>query len=118
MQINESAWGESEKFVEAKERLSRAAKVARPILIFGERGTGKELAAQRLHYLSPRWKGPYVTLNCAALNANLLESELFGYEPGAFTGAAKLSQGGSLIVDHVGRLVVVVHRPGGFRKPG
>ncbi len=99
--------------MEAKERLSRAAKVARPILIFGERGTGKELAAQRLHYLSPRWKGPYVTLNCAALNANLLESELFGYEPGAFTGAAKLSQGrfeaadgGTLFLDEISHLTL------------
>jgi psp operon transcriptional activator len=104
-------FGASEKFLEAKERLSRAAKVFRPILIFGERGTGKELAAARLHYLSPRWKGPYVTLNCAALNPNLVESELFGYEPGAFTGAARISpgrfeaaDGGTLFLDEISHL--------------
>lgn len=104
-------WGESEKFLETKERLSKAAKVNRPILIFGERGTGKELAAARLHYLSPRWNGPYLTLNCAALNPNLLESELFGYEPGAFTGAAKISpgrfeaaNGGTLFLDEISHL--------------
>ena len=67
-------WGESELLVEVKERLSKAAKVNRPVLIVGERGTGKELAAARIHYLSPRWKGPYLTLNCAALSPNLLES--------------------------------------------
>ena len=104
-------WGESEVFIEAKNRLSRAAKVNRPVLIIGERGTGKELAAARLHYLSPRWNGPYLTLNCAALNPNLLESELFGYEPGAFTGAAKATagrfeaaDGGTLFLDEISHL--------------
>ncbi|UQZ89443.1 AAA family ATPase [Deltaproteobacteria bacterium Smac51] len=113
--MNEKAaseiWGESESFLAAKERLSRAAKVNRPVLIFGERGTGKELAAARIHYLSPRWKGPYLTLNCAALNPNLVESELFGYEPGAFTGAARVSpgrfeaaDGGTLFLDEISHL--------------
>ena len=104
-------WGESEAIVEVKNRLSKAAKVNRPILIIGERGTGKELAAARLHYLSPRWNGPYLTLNCAALNPNLLESELFGYEAGAFTGAAKPSpgrfetaDGGTLFLDEISHL--------------
>ena len=104
-------WGESELLVEVKARLSKAAKVNRPVLIVGERGTGKELAAARIHYLSSRWKGPYLTLNCAALNPSLLESELFGYEPGAFTGAAKVNQGrfeaahgGTLFLDEISHL--------------
>lgn len=104
-------WGESEALITVKNRLSRAAKVNRPILIVGERGTGKELVAARLHYLSPRWNGPYVTLNCAALNPNLLESELFGHESGAFTGAAKASpgrfeaaDGGTLFLDEISHL--------------
>ena len=104
-------WGESEALIAVKNRLSRAAKVNRPILIVGERGTGKELVAARLHYLSPRWNGPYLTLNCAALNPSLLESELFGYESGAFTGAAKASlgrfeaaDGGTLFLDEISHL--------------
>ena len=104
-------WGESEAIIDLKNRLSRAAKVNRPVLIVGERGTGKELAAARLHYLSPRWNGPYLTLNCAALNPNLVESELFGYEPGAFTGAARTSpgrfeaaDGGTLFLDEISHL--------------
>ena len=104
-------WGESEAVIEVKNRLSRAAKVNRPVLIVGERGTGKELVAARLHYLSPRWNGPYLALNCAALNPNLLESELFGYEPGAFTGAARTSpgrfeaaDGGTLFLDEISHL--------------
>lgn len=56
------------------------------MLVLGERGTGKELIASRLHYLSPRWQGPFIFLNCAALNENLLDSELFGHEAGVFTG--------------------------------
>lgn len=104
-------WGESEALIAVKNCLSRAARVNRPILIAGERGTGKELVAARLHYLSPRWNGPYVTLNCAALNPNLLESELFGYESGAFTGAAKAglgrfeaADGGTLFLDEISHL--------------
>jgi len=104
-------WGESEAILAIKNRLSRAAKVNRPILITGERGTGKELAANRLHYLSPRWQGPYLTLNCAALNPGLLESELFGYESGAFTGAGRTrpgrfeaADGGTLFLDEISHL--------------
>jgi len=104
-------WGESEAILAIKSRLSRAAKVNRPILITGERGTGKELAANRLHYLSPRWQGPYLTLNCAALNPGLLESELFGYESGAFTGAGRTrpgrfeaADGGTLFLDEISHL--------------
>ena len=105
------ALGQSEAFLNFMEHLSQASKVNRPVLIIGERGTGKELAAQRLHFLSPRWQAPLVTLNCAALPVTLIESELFGYEPGAFTGAAKLRQGrfetahpGTLFLDELGNM--------------
>jgi hypothetical protein len=65
------------------------ALLERPVLVVGERGTGKELAASRLHYLSRRWERPLVTVNCAALPESLLDSELFGHEAGAFTGAVR-----------------------------
>jgi len=103
------AIGVSEAFVEFQENLSRVASIDRPVLIVGERGTGKELAANRLHFLSLRWDGPFVALNCAALNESVLESELFGHEQGAFTGAAKRRQGrfeiadqGTLFLDEIG----------------
>ncbi|MEW6267012.1 MAG: sigma 54-interacting transcriptional regulator [Thermodesulfobacteriota bacterium] len=109
------ALGQSEEFLQFNEKLSRAAKVDRPLLIVGERGTGKELAAARLHYLSPRWKEPLVALNCAALASTLIESELFGYEAGAFTGAARRRPGrfeaadkGSLFLDEMGNIPLEV----------
>jgi psp operon transcriptional activator len=105
------ALGESEVFLAFQEELSRAAKVDRPLLIVGERGTGKELAASRVHYLSSRWNEPFVALNCAALPPSLIESELFGYEAGAFTGAGKRRLGrfetahrGTLFLDEVGHI--------------
>jgi psp operon transcriptional activator len=77
----------------------------------GERGTGKELAAQRLHFLSRRWDGPFVTLNCSTLSPSLIESELFGHERGAFTGAEKsrvgrfeAAHGGTLFLDEIGTI--------------
>ena len=76
------ALGQSGCFLEFRERLSRVAPINRPVLILGERGTGKELAASRLHFLSKRWQGPLVTLNCSALTPSLIESELFGFERG------------------------------------
>jgi psp operon transcriptional activator len=101
--------GESEAFLDFQERLSRVAKVDRPVLIVGERGSGKELAVHRLHYLSGRWQGPLIALNAAALAPGVLESELFGHEAGAFTGASKRRQGrfeaadgGSLFLDEIG----------------
>ena len=83
----------------------------RPILIIGERGTGKELIAERLHRLSPRWGEPLVIMNCAALPETLIEAELFGHEAGAFTGATRARAGrfeeadkGTLFLDELGTL--------------
>jgi psp operon transcriptional activator len=103
------ALGQSEVFLEFQERLSRVAPVNRPVLILGERGTGKELAAIRVHFLSRRWQGSFMALNCSALAPSLIESELFGYEKGAFTGAAQRRIGrfeaadrGTLFLDEIG----------------
>lgn len=106
-----TAVGGSEAFLAFEEAVSRAAKADRPVLIVGERGTGKELAASRLHFHSPRWQGPLVTLNCAALTPSLLESEIFGHEAGAFTGAVRrrlgrfeLAHHGTLFLDEISRM--------------
>jgi psp operon transcriptional activator len=103
--------GQSERFIEFQERLSRVAPVERPVLLIGERGTGKELAASRLHFLSKRWEGPFITLNCATLSPTLIESELFGHEKGAFTGAEGRRKGrfeaadsGTLFLDEIGAI--------------
>jgi len=85
--------GQANSFLEVLEQVSQIAPLNKPVLVIGERGTGKELIAARLHFLSQRWEQNYVKLNCAALNENLLESELFGYEAGAFTGASKRREG-------------------------
>lgn len=105
------ALGQSEAFLDFQEKLSRVAPVNRPVLLVGERGTGKELAAARLHYLSGRWQKPFVTLNCSALAPALIESELFGYERGAFTGAFQRRIGrfeaadsGTLFLDEIGNV--------------
>ncbi len=105
------AIGQSDAFLQFQERLSKVARIDRPVLIIGERGTGKELAAARLHYLSPRWQGPFATLNCAALTSTLLDSELFGHEAGAFTGAVsrrkgrfESADGGTLFLDEIANL--------------
>ncbi len=100
--------GQSPEFLALLEHVSLAAGLNRPVLLIGERGTGKELIAARLHYLSKRWDRPLVKLNCAALAESLLETELFGYEPGAFTGATKkhpgrfeLAHTGTLFLDEL-----------------
>jgi len=105
------ALGQSEAFLEFQEGLSRVARVNRPVLLLGERGTGKELAVSRLHYLSQRWQGPLVALNCAALAPALIEAELFGHEEGAFTGAMRrragrfeAAHGGTLFLDEIGQI--------------
>jgi len=100
--------GEAPVFLEVLERVSRVAQLNRPVLVVGERGTGKELIAARIHYLSPRWDRPFVKLNCAALTESLLETELFGHEAGSFTGATRrrlgrfeLANQGSLFLDEL-----------------
>ncbi|GAA3526712.1 phage shock protein operon transcriptional activator [Zobellella aerophila] len=85
--------GQSNSLLSTLEQVSRLAPLDKPALLVGERGTGKELIAHRLHYLSPRWQQPFIAINCATLAENLLESELFGHEQGAFTGAQKRHQG-------------------------
>lgn len=107
--------GQSNNFLEVLEQVSRLARLNKPVLVLGERGTGKELIARRLHYLSPRWQGPFISLNCAALNENLLDSELFGHEAGAFTGAQKRHQGrferadgGTLFLDELATAPMMV----------
>ena len=103
--------GQSGAFLDALERASRAAMLDRPVLVIGERGTGKELVAERLHHLSGRWDQPLVTMNCAALPETLIEAELFGHEAGSFTGASKArvgrfeeADGGTLFLDELGTL--------------
>ncbi|HEX4870983.1 MAG TPA: phage shock protein operon transcriptional activator [Nevskiaceae bacterium] len=100
--------GQSDNFLAVLEKVSRVAPLAKPVLIIGERGAGKELIAARLHFLSERWQKPYVKFNCAALNEELLESELFGHVAGAYTGASRprigrfeLAQGGTLFLDEL-----------------
>ncbi|HKM05838.1 MAG TPA: sigma 54-interacting transcriptional regulator [Sphaerochaeta sp.] len=107
--------GESEVFLDFQAQLSRAAKVNRSVLLVGERGSGKEGAARRLHFLSPRWQQALVTVNCAALPPSLIETELFGYEQGAFTGAQKTrkgrfeeAEGGTLFLDEIGLIPLEV----------
>ncbi|HVF84087.1 MAG TPA: phage shock protein operon transcriptional activator [Sphingomicrobium sp.] len=111
MERTQSFVGSSLAFLDAVERASRAAPLNRPVLVIGERGTGKELIAERLHHLSSRWSGPLVTMNCAALPENLIEAELFGHEAGSFTGAAKTrhgrfeeADGGTLFLDELATL--------------
>jgi len=100
--------GESPAFLEVLEHVSRVAPLNRPVLVIGERGTGKELIAARIHFLSGRWDYPLVKMNCAALAESLLETELFGHEAGSFTGAVKrrlgrfeLANQGSLFLDEL-----------------
>ncbi|MFP1761813.1 phage shock protein operon transcriptional activator [Lonsdalea quercina] len=111
----DSLLGEANSFLEMLEQVSQLAQLSKPVLVIGERGTGKELIASRLHYLSPRWQGPFISLNCAALNENLLDSELFGHEAGAFTGAQKRhhgrferADGGTLFLDELATAPMLV----------
>jgi psp operon transcriptional activator len=105
--------GEAPAFLEMLEHVSRAAPLSKPVLVAGERGTGKELIASRLHFLSRRWEQPLVKVNCAALTESILESELFGHEAGAFTGAVRThighferADGGTLVLDELASISV------------
>ncbi|MCZ6640229.1 MAG: phage shock protein operon transcriptional activator [Gammaproteobacteria bacterium] len=100
--------GESPAFLRILEEVSQVAPLEKPVLVVGERGTGKELIAARLHFLSNRWEGHFLKMNCAAISDSLLESELFGHEAGAFTGASKThhgrferAHGGTLFLDEL-----------------
>lgn len=108
MREQDNLLGESDRFLAALDHVSRLAPLNRPVLIMGERGTGKELIAQRLHYLSTRWSQPLVSLNCAALSEGLIDSELFGHEAGAFTSAKgrhagrfERAESGTLFLDEI-----------------
>lgn len=100
--------GEAPAFLEMLEHVSHAAPLSKPVLVVGERGTGKELIASRLHFLSERWESRLIKVNCAALTESILESELFGHEAGAFTGASRThvghferADGGTLVLDEL-----------------
>ncbi|WP_086929272.1 phage shock protein operon transcriptional activator [Agarilytica rhodophyticola] len=103
--------GESSTLTETLDHVSRVAALNRPILIIGERGSGKEMIAERLHFLSKRWDESFHKVNCAAISEQLLDSELFGHEAGAFTGASKMqmgrferADGGTLFLDELGTM--------------
>lgn len=111
----ETIIGIDSQFIDVLEQTSALAQLKKPVLIIGERGTGKELIAHRLHYLAPWWQGPFISINCSALNDNLLDSELFGHEAGAFTGAKNRHQGrferadgGSLFLDELATAPMLV----------
>ncbi len=111
MERNSQFIGQSLPFLDAVEQAGRAAELDRPVLVVGERGTGKELVAERLHRLSPRWGEPLIVMNCAALPETLIEAELFGHEQGAFTGATRAragrfeeADGGTLFLDELATL--------------
>jgi len=103
--------GHSKKMVEAVEIMKKVSSSNITVLVLGESGTGKELAARAIHYNSSRRSKPFTAVNCAAIPDNLIESELFGYEPGAFTGATsrsiglfEASNGGTIFLDEIGDL--------------
>ena len=107
--------GESPAFQSMLAHVSALAPLNRPVLILGERGTGKEIVANRLKFLSPRWNRPYLTLNCGALAEGVLDSELFGHEAGAFTGASRrrlsrfeAADGGTIFLDEIGNAPAAV----------
>jgi sigma-54 dependent transcriptional regulator, acetoin dehydrogenase operon transcriptional activator AcoR len=104
--------GKSSELASTKEIAKKLARSSSTLLIRGETGTGKELFARAIHYASERRNGPIITINCSAIPENLLESEFFGYDEGAFTGALKggkpgkleLAHGGSLFLDEIGEM--------------
>jgi DNA-binding NtrC family response regulator len=124
--------GHSPAFLSCIDNLARAAESEASILLYGESGVGKELAARFLHERSPRSKGPFIAINCAAVPENMFESELFGHERGSFTGSAaqkkglyELADGGTLFLDEVAEIpraqqakLLRVLETGEFRRVG
>lgn len=113
--MNQNLIGESPAFLAVLDKVSKLAAIERPVLIIGERGTGKELIAQRLHYLSKRWDQPLITLNCSTLSEGLIDSELFGHESGSFTGSKGRHKGrferaenGTLFLDELATAPLLV----------
>ncbi len=108
----QSIIGQSEALLEAKEKAQEIASSTAPVIIYGETGTGKEIFAHAIHQESPRRNGPMIRVNCAGIPENLMESEFFGYEEGAFTGAKKggkpgkfeLANQGSIFLDEISEL--------------
>ncbi len=107
--------GQSDSMQEVFEAVHRVAPSKANVLLRGESGTGKELVAKAIHYMSPRAKGPFIKFNCASIPEGLLESELFGHEKGAFTGAItmrkgkfELADGGTIFLDEIGDLPVTL----------
>jgi len=107
--------GSSDKMQEVFEAIHRVANSKATVLLHGESGTGKELIAKAIHYMSPRAKGPFMRFNCASIPEGLLESELFGHERGAFTGAItsrkgrfELANEGTILLDEIGDLPIIL----------
>ena len=117
--IFEDVVGKSQAIEKTKTILKSMAQTESPILLIGETGTGKEMFAQSIHNASPRRNGPFVAINCTALNRNLLESELFGYADSSFTGARKggkaglfeTAHGGTIFLDEIGELPLEFQAP-------
>ncbi len=113
--VNERFIGQSTVLLKLTEMINLVARTDVPVLITGETGTGKELAASMIHDLSDRADGPLVTVNCAAIPEDILESELFGHRKGAFTGAAAdraglfaAAEGGSIVLDEIGDMPILL----------
>jgi Nif-specific regulatory protein len=111
IQLEHNMIGESQRIREVYQFIKRVAPTTATVLVLGESGTGKELAARAIHQNSPRASQPFIAVNCAALTETLLESELFGHEKGAFTGAIaqkkgklEAAEGGTLFLDEVGEM--------------
>ncbi len=109
----ETIIGQSEPMMRVKERIERVAELDADVLVIGETGTGKELVSDTIHALSARMSGPFIKINCAAIPESLLESELFGHEKGAFTGATAVkkgkfeqAKGGSILLDEIGDMPI------------
>ena len=113
--INNSLASDSTSMKNIIDMIAHVADTKSTVMIYGETGTGKEIAAHSLHYLSSRKDKPFIKVNCAAIPDSLLDSELFGYDKGAFTGAVvkkpgrfELANGGSIFLDEIGDISATV----------